>query len=43
MGPKWSEETLIGFAYAYEQRTHTRSKVQPYIVPNVQLQEVVSV
>ena len=41
MGAKWSEETLIGFAYAYEQRTHTRSKVNPYIVPNVQLQDVI--
>ncbi|KAG0650058.1 amidase, partial [Hyphodiscus hymeniophilus] len=41
MGAKWSEETLIGFAYAYEQRTHTRSKVRPYIVPNVQLQDVI--
>ena len=41
MGPKWSEELLIGFAYAYEQRTHTRSKVKPCIVPNIQLQDVV--
>jgi len=41
LGPKWSEETLIGFAYAYEQRTHTRDKVQPLIVPNTQLIDVI--
>jgi amidase len=41
MGAKWSEETLIGFAYAFEQRTHIRSKVQPYILPNIQLEDVV--
>jgi amidase len=41
LGGQWSEETLIGFAYAYEQRTHTRDKVRPYIVPNVQLQDVI--
>ncbi|PSS28134.1 hypothetical protein M430DRAFT_24495 [Amorphotheca resinae ATCC 22711] len=41
LGPKWSEEKLIGFAYAFEQRTHIRSKVQPYIVPNIQLGDVV--
>lgn len=42
MGDKWSEETLIAFAYAYEQRTKTRSKVQPFIVPNTQLNDVVA-
>jgi amidase len=42
MGGKWSEEILIGFAYAYEQRTHVGSKVKPYIMPNVQLQDVIS-
>jgi len=41
LGPKWSEETLIGFAYAYEQRTHTREKVQPFVVPNTGLGDVV--
>ncbi|TVY62812.1 putative amidase [Lachnellula suecica] len=42
MGNKWSEETLISFAYAYEQRTKTRSKVRPYIVPNTQLKDVIN-
>jgi len=41
LGAKWTEETLIGFAYAYEQRTHTRNKVQPFIVPNTGLANVV--
>ncbi|KAH8588652.1 amidase [Bisporella sp. PMI_857] len=40
LGPKWSEELLIGLAYAYEQRTHTRMKAQPYIIPNIQLGDV---
>ena len=41
MGPRWSEETLIGLAYAFEQRTHIRSKIKPYLVPNIQLSDVV--
>jgi amidase len=41
MAGKWSEESLIGFAYAFEQRTHTREKVRPYLIPNTQLGDVV--
>jgi len=41
LGDKWTEETLIGFAYAYEQRTNTRNKVQPLYVPNTQLANVI--
>lgn len=41
MGPKFSEADLIGFAYAYEQRTHHRDDVQPYIVPNIELADIV--
>ncbi|KUJ09306.1 amidase [Mollisia scopiformis] len=41
MGAKWSEETLISFAYAYEQRTKVRTKIQPYFVPNTQLGDIV--
>jgi len=41
LGAKWSEQSLIGFAYAYEQRTHTRNMVQPYLVPNIGLADVV--
>lgn len=41
IGAAWSEASLIGYAYAYEQRTQTRNKVQPYIVPSTELVDVV--
>jgi len=41
MGAKFDEATLIGYAYAYEQRTLHRNEVQPYIVPNFELSDVV--
>ncbi|KAI8268160.1 putative amidase [Colletotrichum sp. SAR11_239] len=37
LGAKFQEAKLIGLAYAYEQRTLTRSKVQPYITPNIEI------
>lgn len=40
-GKHWSEESLIGFAYAYEQRTNVRTKVKPYIQPSIELVDVV--
>ena len=39
MGRAWSEEKLIGLAYAFEQRTMVRSKVVPYIVPKTELRQ----
>ena len=30
VGRKWTEETLIGLAYAFEQRTMTRQKIKPH-------------
>ncbi|KAL8672956.1 MAG: hypothetical protein Q9168_002589 [Polycauliona sp. 1 TL-2023] len=42
IGPAWSEADLIGFAYAYEQRTMVRNQIQTYIVPHVELADVVS-
>lgn len=42
IGPAWSEANLIGFAYAFEQRTMVRNQVQPYLVPNVELKDIVS-
>ncbi|KAL8937160.1 MAG: hypothetical protein Q9216_004558, partial [Gyalolechia sp. 2 TL-2023] len=42
LGPAWSEASLIGFAYAFEQRTNVRNQVQPYLVPNVELTDVVA-
>lgn len=40
-GKHWSEESLIGFAYAYEQRTNIRTKVKPYIQPTIELADIV--
>ncbi|KAF2117123.1 amidase signature domain-containing protein [Lophiotrema nucula] len=40
-GVKWSEERLIGYAYAFEQRTNVREKVHPYLVPTTELVDVV--
>ncbi|CAO2647575.1 Nn.00g084970.m01.CDS01 [Neocucurbitaria sp. VM-36] len=40
-GAYWSEADLIGFAYAYEQRTNVRMKVKPYIEPSIELVDVV--
>jgi amidase len=42
MGRKFDEATLIGLAYAYEQRTMHRNDVQPYIVPNIELGDFVN-
>ena len=41
LGEKWTEAKLISYAFAYEQRTMTRNKVQPYISPNSELSDVV--
>ncbi|THV86506.1 amidase [Aureobasidium pullulans] len=41
MGRKFDEATLIGLAYAYEQRTMHRNDVQPYIIPNIELGDFV--
>ncbi|KAF1912029.1 amidase signature domain-containing protein [Ampelomyces quisqualis] len=39
-GRKWSEEGLIGLAYAFEQRTMVRREVEPYVKPSVELVNV---
>ena len=41
LGDKWNEASLIGFAYAFEQRTKVRDQVQPYLVPKTELVDVV--
>ena len=41
IGRAWSEADLIGYAYAYEQRTQVRNQRLPYLVPNVELSDVV--
>jgi amidase len=33
LGARFTEEKLIGMAYAFEQRTKFRGTIQPYIVP----------
>ncbi|OCK78228.1 amidase [Lepidopterella palustris CBS 459.81] len=40
-GAKWSESDLIGYAYAFEQRTKVRDTIQPYIFPTTELGDVV--
>ena len=42
LAEKWSEEKLIGMAYAFEQRTMVRQKVQP-LPENVPATEIVDV
>jgi amidase len=39
-GAHWSEADLIGFAYAYEQRTKVRNKVKPYLQPSIEIADV---
>lgn len=39
LGSEWSEASLIGFAYAYEQRTNWRRRIKPYIAPTVELRD----
>ena len=41
LGDKWSETTLIGLAYAFEQRTRVRDQVQPYLTPKTELVDVI--
>ncbi|KAL2062102.1 hypothetical protein VTL71DRAFT_6368 [Oculimacula yallundae] len=43
IGAKWSEESLIGYAYAFEQRTQVRSQIKPHIAPTKQLSDVISI
>jgi amidase len=41
LGERFSEERLVGMAYAFEQRTHARRKAVPYITPHTELSDVV--
>ncbi|KAK2745134.1 hypothetical protein FQN57_004041 [Myotisia sp. PD_48] len=40
LGDLWSEEKLIGIAYAYEQKTKVRPTIKRYITPKSQLKDV---
>jgi amidase len=37
VGKPWSEEKLIGLAYAFEQKTQTGKTIKPVIVPTTEL------
>ena len=37
LGRRWSEETLIGLAYAFEQRTMVRRRMRPFVFPTFEL------
>jgi len=39
-GERWSEEALIGIAYAFEQRTMVRRTLVPYLMPGVEVGDV---
>lgn len=41
MGDLWSEESLIGMAYAYEQASSEREKLKRYIEPKTEIGDVV--
>lgn len=41
LGAKWSEETLIGMAYAFEQRSLVRERLKRSVTPHVDLTDIV--
>ena len=41
LGRRWSEELLIGMAYAFEQRTLAREKIRRFVTPKIDLTDVV--
>ena len=41
LGDKFTEAKLLGMAYAFEQKTQVRDKVQPYLVPKSELGHVI--
>lgn len=41
IGTKFTEETLIGYAYAYEQRTAVRNRISPKVLPKLDLRDAV--
>ncbi|KAI1775450.1 amidase signature domain-containing protein [Hypoxylon cercidicola] len=41
LGGKFTEATLIKLAYAFEQKTMVRNKVQPFLVPTTELGNIV--
>ncbi|MBV5323664.1 hypothetical protein JZU51_02810, partial [bacterium] len=39
-GAKWSEETLIGMAFAFEQKTQVRKSIKPHVQPQTELANI---
>ena len=42
LGRRWSEEKLVGLAYAFEQKTKVRERLSPLIVPSFELGDLKS-
>jgi amidase len=42
LGVKWSEEKLLGIAYAFEQRTKVRSQLKLHVSAKTELKDVIS-
>jgi len=42
LGKRFSEEQLVGYAYASEQKTQVRKTKSSYVVPNFQLADVIA-
>ena len=43
VGRRWSEETLISFAYAFEQRTMARKRKKPHTLPMFEIADPIPV
>ena len=40
-GRHWSEPELIGYAYAFEQRTKVRYAIKPFLTPKTELVDII--
>lgn len=41
LGDFWTEDKLFGLACAYEKKTMARDEVRPYLVPDVEIGDIV--
>jgi amidase len=41
LGDRFTEDKLVGMAYAFEQRTMVRQKVRPYVCPKTEIEDIV--
>lgn len=42
LGAKFSEEKLVGYAYAFEQISGTRKTIKPVVQPTTELKDVIA-